>query len=61
MGVCLKRFLQVNSGFVKLPLTNQVVAPALIDDRLPLGNLWILRNPAHQSLDQGDRPGIAMI
>lgn len=61
MGVGLEGFFQVDSGFVKLPLANEMVAPTLVNDRLPLGNLGILRDASRQSLYQGDRPGIAVI
>ena len=39
-----QRFFQVNPGFFRLTIANELLGPTLVRDRLPLGNFWVVGN-----------------
>jgi len=41
----MKGFFEKSPGLVKMALVNQVAAPAMIGEGLPLGNLSVLGEP----------------
>lgn len=55
MGVCFECFFEVGPGLIEFAVCNELTAPLLVNEGLPLSDFWVVGETRLKGFDDRDR------
>lgn len=55
MGVCFECFFEVGPGLIEFTVCNELAAPLLVNEGLPLSDFWVVGETSLKGLNDRDR------